>query len=230
MHDTAEAFLRRCRPIIEAELGVHATYLEVGALDVNGAASYFLADPQTVWTGIDVRDGPGVDIVGDAAQVMAGWIEEGGHIFDVAVSTEGFEHMREWPRIFSYMQALADTFVVVTCAAPPRHPHGATGAWVPDPDEYYENVEDERLRKWITNDWEVVIGDYLYAPHGDLNYLLRKKRVGFQPGDRFVSPYGTGTVIPPLSAEGQLPRKFYRVQLDGQAGGAILFGEVMKPE
>lgn len=58
--------------------------LEVGSLDVNGSVRSLFSGG---YTGIDMRDGPGVDIVGtaDALPFVA-------HRFDVVVSTEMLEH------------------------------------------------------------------------------------------------------------------------------------------
>ncbi len=58
--------------------------LEVGSLNVNGSVREFFSGS---YIGLDMRDGPGVDIVGtaDALPFVAGR-------FDVVVSTEMLEH------------------------------------------------------------------------------------------------------------------------------------------
>lgn len=58
--------------------------LEVGSLDVNGSVRGLFAGP---YTGLDMREGPGVDIVGTADALPFGAGE-----FEVVVSTEMLEH------------------------------------------------------------------------------------------------------------------------------------------
>jgi SAM-dependent methyltransferase len=48
--------------------------------------------------GIDIRPGPGVDVLCDAADLVARF---GENAFDVVVSTELLEHARDWRRVIS---------------------------------------------------------------------------------------------------------------------------------
>lgn len=61
-----------------------ARTLEVGSLDVNGSVRRWFAGP---YVGIDMRDGPGVDVVGTADRLPFD-----DDAFDVVVSTEMLEH------------------------------------------------------------------------------------------------------------------------------------------
>lgn len=177
MHDTVRAHLKRCRTIIEADLGKNASYLEIGALDVNGAASSSLGSPTSMWTGIDIVDGPGVDLVGDALKVMEVMDSPKYERYDVCVSTEGFEHMKQWFEIFTMMQRLAEHYVVVTCAAEPRMPHNALGGPGVEPGEWYQNIDFHDMVRAVDElHWDVVIGEYLPRPWGDINYLLKRNR------------------------------------------------------
>lgn len=58
--------------------------LEVGSLDVNGSVRGLFAG---AYVGLDMRDGPGVDIVGTADALPFG-----DATFDVVISTEMLEH------------------------------------------------------------------------------------------------------------------------------------------
>lgn len=76
--------------------------LEVGSRDVNGSLRPLFARAGA-YTGIDMEAGPGVDIVGDAADVASA-----GVLFDVVVSTELLEHCdRFWAALDAMGAALA---------------------------------------------------------------------------------------------------------------------------
>jgi SAM-dependent methyltransferase len=73
--------------------------LEVGALDVNGSVrGDIMALGPAEYVGIDIRPGPGVDVICDAGDLVARF---GENAFDVVVSTELLEHARDWRRIVS---------------------------------------------------------------------------------------------------------------------------------
>ena len=65
-----------------------ATVLEVGSYDVNGSPRRLVGGAARHWLGIDRLPGPGVDLVGDAADVMQAYDLSA----DVVVSTEALEH------------------------------------------------------------------------------------------------------------------------------------------
>lgn len=114
----------------------HRTFLEVGSLDVNGAIRHFFPWANT-YTGLDITDGPGVDVVADAAT----WKPD--RVYDVVVSTEVLEHAPRWRDIVATMYAALRPggVFVLTCATTGRGPHNAHGAATIDlEDEYYGNV------------------------------------------------------------------------------------------
>jgi SAM-dependent methyltransferase len=89
--------------------------LEVGSFDVNGTIRPGLeALGPAQYVGIDMRQGPGVDIVCDAAEIDRRF---GADAFDVVVSTELLEHAREWKKIihnFKYILKPGGLLVVTT--------------------------------------------------------------------------------------------------------------------
>jgi SAM-dependent methyltransferase len=73
--------------------------LEVGSLDVNGSVRGDIeALGPAGYVGIDIRPGPGVDVICDAADLVEKF---GENAFDVVVSTELLEHARDWRRVVS---------------------------------------------------------------------------------------------------------------------------------
>ena len=73
--------------------------LEVGSLDVNGSVrGDIVALGPAEYVGIDIRPGPGVDVICDAGDLVARF---GENAFDVVVSTELLEHARDWRRVVS---------------------------------------------------------------------------------------------------------------------------------
>jgi SAM-dependent methyltransferase len=73
--------------------------LEVGSLDVNGSVrGDIVALAPAEYVGIDIRPGPGVDVLCDAGDLVERF---GENAFDVVVSTELLEHARDWRRIIS---------------------------------------------------------------------------------------------------------------------------------
>jgi SAM-dependent methyltransferase len=73
--------------------------LEVGSLDVNGSVRGDIVGLGPAdYVGIDIRPGPGVDVICDAGDLVQTF---GENAFDVVISTELLEHARDWRRIIS---------------------------------------------------------------------------------------------------------------------------------
>lgn len=133
--------------------------LEIGGRQINGMVRDLFpnADP---YVSLDIADGPGVDIVADAAT----WVPD--RLYDVVVCTEVFEHTADWPAIVSTMAAACAPGgrLVLTMAGPGRAPHGASGGpW--QPQEHYANVDPNNLRAALSiSGWTDVQVDYLHPP------------------------------------------------------------------
>ena len=93
---------------------------EIGSRDVNGGIKHLFSDYES-YTGIDILDGENVDIVIDAAD----WKPDKKYC--CIVSTETFEHTKNWPQILKVCSdSLTDNGVlIITCATNPRIPHSA---------------------------------------------------------------------------------------------------------
>ncbi|MGW8679671.1 methyltransferase domain-containing protein [Streptomyces sp. NPDC055817] len=119
--------------------------LDLGGRNINGSIRDLL--PKAEWSGVDIEGGPGVDVVHDATTP---WPDDASR-YDLVVSTEVLEHVREWrPLLRTCAQALEPggaESLFVTCASIGRRPHGASGEIDPPPGEWYANVDPEDLRE-----------------------------------------------------------------------------------
>jgi SAM-dependent methyltransferase len=134
--------------------------LDVGGRDINGSPR--LLFPGSSYLVIDLEDGPGVDVVGDARQ----WRPESP--VDLVLNVEVLEHA---PDAEALLQAAWECLVpggrlIVTCATNPRAPHSGHDGGVPWPGEYYRNVEPEELKEWL-DDWKDVEME-VHTDRGDL--------------------------------------------------------------
>lgn len=74
--------------------------MEVGARDVNGSARALVERHCASYIGVDIEEGPGVDQIADAERLLEVFERER---FDVLLSTETVEHIRDWPAAFTQM-------------------------------------------------------------------------------------------------------------------------------
>ena len=115
---------------------------ELGSRDVNGTVrGLFLG---WHYVGVDVRPGPGVDVVADAAD----W-DGGGQRFDAVVCCEVFEHCPDrWRAVVANAFRLLTPggWFACTAAGPGRAPHSCDGHPMADPyPEPYANVDPADL-------------------------------------------------------------------------------------
>lgn len=101
--------------------------LEVGAYNVNGTLRPILeAWGPSEYVGVDLMEGPGVDVVCEAERLVEHF---GAESFDLVVSTEMVEHVRDWRRVFSNLKRICrpEGLIVITTRSPgyPYHayPH-----------------------------------------------------------------------------------------------------------
>ncbi len=126
--------------------------LEIGSRNVNGGIRDLFPNASP-YTGVDIRPGPGVDIVADAAT----W--EPDRHYDLVVSTEVLEHAEVWRDIIkTCWRALApDGVLIMTAAGPGRPPHSHDGDESLAEGEWYENVAPEPLREATAMFTDVVV-------------------------------------------------------------------------
>lgn len=150
--------------------------LDIGGRDVNGTAREWF--PHTMWKGLDIRSGPGVDIVADATEWLADR-DVPGELFDFVLSTECLEHVEHWRGIvraaWSALDGYGPQLAFFTAASTGRGAHGASGEHVPPEGEWYGNVDPADLR-WELERWfEEVHVEYNPNP-GDVYAWAREMR------------------------------------------------------
>lgn len=143
MHAAALAFYRANLAALPP-----LSVVEFGSCDMNGS----VRDVYTAssWLGIDVQDGPGVDVVADVAT----WRTD--QRFEICVCAEVFEHTPDWRAILAtaFDVTTPDGVFVASCATGLRPPHSAVDGGPLRPGEYYANVEpDEMWQALDAQDW-----------------------------------------------------------------------------
>lgn len=90
------------------------------------------------WLGIDVQEGPGVDLVQDAAT----WDTD--ERFDVVICAEVFEHTPDWRFILAkaWEVLLPGGLLVASCATNERPSHSAMDGGPLRDGEFYRNVDE----------------------------------------------------------------------------------------
>ena len=119
--------------------------IDIGSLDINGGPHRNISPREYV--GVDLAEGPNVNLVsrGEDVDFPSGY-------FDVAMSSECFEHNPNWRETFRNMYRLTRPggLVIFSCATWGRPEHGTTrsdGGYsapfvVEQGSEYYENVAE----------------------------------------------------------------------------------------
>lgn len=143
MHDAAYAFVARTVAALELNRAEHAV-VELGAFNVNGSVR-LLFDCCGDYVGVDRRDGPGVDVVCDAAAYLC------PDAVDVVVTTEMLEHAPNAEVVLAnaYTLLAPGGWLVLTAAGAGRGAHGNDGGALGD-GEFYRNVGASELEAWLT--------------------------------------------------------------------------------
>ena len=100
-----------------------SSVLEIGSYDVNGVVRNILECPTIdQYIGLDLVEGPGVDIVCNASEYNS------PHLSELVLSCECFEHNPFWLKTFVNMIANCKStgIVVFTCATRGRLEHGTS--------------------------------------------------------------------------------------------------------
>lgn len=140
MHDSCRLFVQSVAPLVPLESSV----CEIGSRNVNGAVRYLFAGRRYV--GIDLREGPGVDIVADGAT----WNGD-DETYDAVICCEVLEHAADPQALCENIRWLlrGGGAAIITAATPQRVPHsGIDGGPLRD-GEQYQGVTEDDLREWF---------------------------------------------------------------------------------
>lgn len=113
--------------------------VEFGSRDINGSIQGHF--PNTMWTGVDIAEGPGCDVVADASTYTH------PELVDLVVCCEVFEHTALWPEIVanSFAQLKSGGMAIFTCAGRGRGAHSAVDGEGLREGEWYENVDEYKF-------------------------------------------------------------------------------------
>jgi SAM-dependent methyltransferase len=91
--------------------------IEVGSYDVNGSLRPIVDSYKPVkYIGVDIEKGPGVDVVCSAEDIVENF---GKERFDIVISTELLEHVRNWRTVISNIKNICKpngTILITTCS------------------------------------------------------------------------------------------------------------------
>ncbi len=120
--------------------------LEFGSLDINGSVRSILQQYSEVYIGVDLQEGPGVDVVQSAT------FYETDQKFDIVVCCEVFEHAQDWRDIISNSHKLLvdGGLYIATIAVEGRMPHSAIDEQPIREWEYYANVGAWELKRKLS--------------------------------------------------------------------------------
>lgn len=118
--------------------------LDLGGRDVNGTPRQ-LFTRAAAYVSVDLREGRGVDVVADAADLNL------NERFQVVISTELLEHTDRAAEIVvaAFRHLEPGGVFLATMAGPGRPPHGASGEMRPPKGEWYRNIQPDELSEWL---------------------------------------------------------------------------------
>lgn len=111
--------------------------IEIGSRNINGTVRPLF--PNAKWIGLDLYEGPDVDVVISALDYKP------EHLVDLVICCEVLEHARDWKSIIEHSATWLKIGgeMLVTCAGPGRAEHSAIDGNELKEDEHYENLTPE---------------------------------------------------------------------------------------
>ena len=175
-HSEQTKFITDCLSTIKNDFN-NPDIVEVGSYNVNSLVNYRKLIGNCNYLGIDLIEGPGVDLV-----LKGENINKLNKKFDIIISAECFEHAENWKCIFRQMidNIKEHGYIILTIASKGRLEHGTKRTInldSPGTGDYYKNLSKRDFFKNFKID--ILFEDYFffYNIHSyDLYIILRKKR------------------------------------------------------
>lgn len=141
--DWVQSVLER-RKSLEGARQTGVNVLEIGSLDINGTVRHLFDDliaDGGSYVGIDIQEGPGVDVVIDAVAIKC------KKPVDIIVCAEVFEHTAVWKEIIknAHRNLKKNGLFIATMAGEGRAPHSAIDTAPIRSWEYYKNITADEL-------------------------------------------------------------------------------------
>lgn len=137
-------FVRRA---LEDENLFGVDVLEAGSYDVNGSARSLIEPRCHTYVGIDIEEGPGVDVVIPAENLIEnGWEDA----FDVVITTEMLEHVEDWRTVINNLKRVTtyEGLMVITTRSIGFGYHGF-------PSDFWRYEKEDM--EAIFADWEILM-------------------------------------------------------------------------
>lgn len=141
MHDGAMAYVRG----VLSRHPPRRSVVEFGSRDVNGSTRGLFGS-QTVYRGVDIAPGPGVDIVCDASEFAP------QDYVDTVICCEVLEHTPKCRDMVDNAASILTSggLFIVTAATVNRDPHSAIDGGPLRDGEWYRNIPAWELYKWLS--------------------------------------------------------------------------------
>lgn len=162
--------------------------VEIGSWDTNGSVRQYFNNCEYI--GVDVSEGPGVDLVTKGEDIS---LPSGS--FDVTISCECFEHNPEWQATIKNMIRLLKPggLCIITCATTGRSEHGTrrtnpnaslTALVSSENSDYYKNLKPTDFKMAINFDDHFKYHHFFINVYSrDLYFFGVKKETGMNTVD-----------------------------------------------
>ncbi|CAB1067838.1 hypothetical protein D1AOALGA4SA_141 [Olavius algarvensis Delta 1 endosymbiont] len=109
---------------LKAEEVKRKRIIEIGSYNINGGLRPLIESYKpSEYIGVDIKKGPGVDIICRAEDILEKFGKES---FDVVISTELLEHVRDWKKVVKNIKSICKEsgIILVTTRSYGCHYHG----------------------------------------------------------------------------------------------------------
>ena len=162
-HPEQENYFEHLKIRFAEEISNAENIVEIGSSDLNGSVRKYFKK-ESLYFGVDLHPGKGVDsiIPGELLQLPTSWA-------DITISTECFEHARNWKEILLNMIRITkhDGLVFLTFAGIGRNTHGTIDChdWASkSTNDYYSNLSPNDIGR------EIELGRYFSRHSFEVNF------------------------------------------------------------